>query len=206
MCHQRLEARQRVNVQTTDDQNVKEDDLRVHVSRTVAGVMVLLLLMGCGSLPSRYVQQAEPGVTLTSLTESPDAYQGKTVILGGVVVDHKQEDSRLWLHLKNRPLDKDYRPHRPTANSGPEAGYYWVVVPNTSTLPPKWNQWARVTVVGRVTDQKVVPFSSGPITEPVLSLLFMRGWTMGQAQQGSSREESVDANYLLSVPEGLHGK
>ena len=144
-------------------------------------------------------------MTLTSLTESPGVYQGKTVILGGVVIDHKQEGQRLWLHLKNRPLDKDYRPHRPTA-TGPEAGFYWVMVSNDSTLPQKWNQWARVTVVGRVLNPQAVPSSMGPTSEPVLALLFMRGWTMGQAQQGSSWEESVDANYLLSVPEGLHGE
>lgn len=143
---------------------------------------------------------------MTSLAKSHEAYQGKTVILGGVVVDQKQDGQRLWLHLKNRPLDKDYRPHRPTINEGPEAGYYWIVVPNASTLPPKWKQWARVTVVGRVTDSKEVASSIEPTTEPVLSLLFMRGWTMGQSQQGGAWEESVDANYLLSVPEGLHGE
>jgi len=43
-------------------------------------------------------------------------------------------------------------------------------------------------------------------TEPVLTLVFLRGWTMGQAQQGGAREESVGANNLLSVPEGLHGE
>ena len=183
-------------------------DVRLHTSRTIAGITGLAgcLLMGCGSLPSRYVQQAEPGVTLTSLTASPNAYQGKTVILGGVIVEQKQEGSRLWLHLKNRPLDKDYRPHRPTATTGPEAGLYWVLVPNASTLPPKWNQWARVTVVGRVIEPRDVPSSMGSPGEPAMTLLFMRGWTMGQAQQGTSWEESVDANYLLSVPEGLHGE
>lgn len=180
--------------------------MRSHINRIVVGIVWLSLSMGCSSLPSRYVQQAEPGVTLTSLTESPEASQGKTVILGGVVVDHEQDGQTLWLHLKNRPLDKGYRPHRPTVNEGAEAGYYWVVVSKAATLPPKWNQWARVTVVGRVTGQKVVPSPSGPITEPVLSLVFMRGWTMGQAQQGSAWEEAVDANYLLSVPEGLHGE
>lgn len=168
--------------------------------------MWLSLLMGCSSLPSRYVQQAEPGVTLTSLAESPEAHQGKTVILGGVVVDQKQDGQRLWLHLKNRPLDKDYRPHRPTVNAGPEAGLYWVLVPNASALPPKWNQWARVTVVGRVMNSKEAAASVGPSTDPVLTLQFMRGWTMAQAQQGGAWEESVDANYLLSVPEGLHGE
>lgn len=180
--------------------------MRSHINLIVVGIVWLSLSMGCSSLPSRYVQQAEPGVTLTSLTESPESYQGKAVILGGVVVNQKQEGQRLWLHLKNRPLDKDYRPHRPTVNAGPEAGLYWVVVPNASALPPNWKHWTRVTVVGRVTSQKQAESSMDPRTEPVLALLFMRGWTMGQAQQGSAWEESVDANYLLSVPEGLHGE
>ncbi len=180
--------------------------MRSHINRIVVGIVWLSLSMGCSSLPSRYVQQAERGVTLTSLTESPEASQGKTVILGGVVVDHEQDGQTLWLHLKNRPLDKDYRPHRPTVNEGAEAGYYWVVVSKAATLPPKWNQWARVTVVGRVTGQKVVSSPSGPITEPVLSLVFLRGWTMAQAQQGSTREEWVGASNLLPVPEGLHAE
>lgn len=168
----------------------------------LTGLVGFALLTGCSSLPARYIQQAEPGVTLTSLAESSGAYHGKTVILGGVVVDQQQDGQRLWLHLKNRPLDKDYRPHRPITNEGPEAGYYWIVVQNASTLPHKWKQWARVTVVGRVTDSK----ATAPSIEPVLSLLFMRGWTMGNSPKGSAWEESVDANYLLSVPEGLHGE
>ncbi|MCS6319280.1 MAG: Slp family lipoprotein [Nitrospira sp.] len=180
--------------------------MNAQITRALFGVLGISVVMGCSPLPSRYIQQAEPGVTLTSLTKSREGYQGKTVILGGVVVDQKQDGQRLWLHLKNRPLDKDYRPHRPTVNDGPEAGYYWVVVPNASTLPPKWKQWTRVTVVGRVTDSNEVGSSIEPTSEPVLSFLFMRGWTMGQSSQGRVWEESVDANYLLSVPEGLHGE
>ncbi len=180
--------------------------MRVRISRSLAGLMCLVLFTGCGALPARYIQQAEPGVTLTSLVSAQEAYQGKTVILGGVVVDQQQDGPRLWLHLKNRPLDKDYRPHRPTINEGPEAGYYWVLVPDASLLPPKWKQWARVTVVGRVKDSKAAGPSNQSATEPVLSLVFMRGWTMGNSRQGGTWEESVDANYLLSVPEGLHGE
>lgn len=167
-----------------------------------AGVM---MVMGCGSLPSQYIRQAEPGVTLTSLTAAPDTYHGKTVILGGVIVDQKQDGHGFWLHLKNRPLDKEYRPHRPTVKEGPESGYYWVLASSASALPSKWKQWARVTVVGKVLDPKQVSAPSGSSAEPMLALSFMRGWTMGQAQQGVW-EESVDANYLMSVPEGLHGE
>ena len=75
--------------------------------RLLTCLLGLTLVTGCGNVPSRYIQQAEPGVTLTSLVAAPDTYQGKTVILGGVVVDQQQNGQRLWLHLKNRPLDKD---------------------------------------------------------------------------------------------------
>ncbi len=162
--------------------------------------MGVLLLMGCGSVPFQYVRQAEPGVTLTALTETPEAYQGKTVILGGVLADQKQEGERLWLYLKNRPLDQDYRPHRPVLNDGPEAGYYWVRVTNSSRLPPKWKQWARMTVVGRVLDPKQIESRMGPSKEPILNLLFMRGWTLNHQ---NALEELVDASFLLSVPEAL---
>ena len=184
----------------TDDHNVTEGTLRVHISLTVAGVMGLFLLMGCGSVPFQYVRQAESGVTLTSLTASPEVYQGKTVMLGGVVVDQKQDGERLWLHLKNRPLDQDYRPHRPIVNEGPEAGYYWVRVTNSSRLPPKWKQWARVTVAGRVLDPKQIESRIGPSNEPILNLVFMRGWTLNHQ---NALEELVDASFLLSVPEVL---
>lgn len=180
--------------------------MNARINRTLAGLLCLTLWTGCGALPARYIEQAEPGVTLTALVAAQEGYQGKTVILGGVIVDQQQDGSRLWLHLKNRPLDKDYRPHRPTINEGPEAGYYWVLVPDASLLPPKWKQWARVTVVGRVKDSKITGPANRPTTEPVLGLVFMRGWAMGNSQQGGAWEESVDANYLLSVPEGLHGE
>ncbi|MBS0170968.1 MAG: Slp family lipoprotein [Nitrospira sp.] len=172
----------------------------------LAGLLTLALVTGCGAVPAQYIRQAEPDVTMTALTESPRAYQGKTVILGGVVVEEIPDGTRLWLRLKNRPLDKDYRPHRPTINEGPEAGYYWVVAPDVSLLPPNWKQWARVTVVGRMMDQKEPRPTAGPPSEPVLTLVFMRGWTMGTAKGKGAWEESVDANYLLSVPEGLHGE
>lgn len=180
--------------------------MKALMARLLAGVAGLVLVTGCGALPSRYIQQAEHGVTLTALVAAPDTYQGKTGMLGGVVVDQQREGRRLWLHMKNRPLDKDYRPHRPTVNEGPEAGYYWVVVPDAGALPPKWTQWARVTVVGRVADQQAARPETVPTSEPVLGLVFMRGWTMGTAQGKGAWEESVDANYLLSVPEGLHGE
>ena len=67
-------------------------------------------------------------MTLTSLTSDPDRYRGKVVILGGVIVEEKEEGGQVWLRLRNRPLDKDYVPHRPPSLDSPETGYYWVLI------------------------------------------------------------------------------
>ena len=73
----------------------------------------------------------------------------------------------MWLHLKNGPLDPIiilivlFRSMDPKRT-------LWVTVANREQLPPRYRQWARMTVVGRVigtTDQ-----------EPILLLMYARGW------------------------------
>jgi starvation-inducible outer membrane lipoprotein len=134
---------------------------------------------------------------LTQLTDQPQQYRDKVVILGGVLVKERQEGDRVWLHLKNRPLDERYHPHRPIVNEGPEAGHFWVTAANREQLPARYRKWARMTVVGRV----VGTTKSGP----VLMLMYVRGWSYS-GDNDDSWEESVDPAYLPTIPEGLHGE
>ena len=166
-------------------------------ARRTALSALLLGLVGCHTLPAKYVQQAEPGVTLTALTASPQQYQDKVVILGGVLVKEGEKDGQVWLRLKNRPLDPQYHPHRPTSLDGPEAGHFWVTAPSRQQLPPRYRHWARMTVVGRVigtTNQ-----------EPVLLLMYVRGWDYS-GQNEDAWEASTDPAYMPTIPEGLHGE
>jgi hypothetical protein len=64
--------------------------------------LILWFGVACSPLPSKYIEQAEPGVTLARLTASPQQYRDKVVIMGGVLVEERQELDRLWLRLKNR--------------------------------------------------------------------------------------------------------
>lgn len=153
---------------------------RVLGSLVVGAVLAVLGAGGCSAtaVPREYVRQAEPGVTLTKLTKDPMAYRGKVVILGGVIVDQREGDNRIWLRVKNRPLDDDYVPHIPVTNEGPEAGYYWVMVWKKD-LPKDYRQWARITVVGRLIDGRVAFEEEGSderIQNIVLSALYLRGW------------------------------
>lgn len=157
-----------------------EERLLVRIGRglLVAGLVLLTLgAGGCGRtvIPKEYVRQAELGVTLTKLSKDPMAYRGKVVILGGVIVDQKQGDNRVWLRVKNRPLDEDFVPHIPVANEGPEAGQYWVMVWNKD-LPKDYQKWARVTVVGRVASGQAGDEKAATGEGLVLFALYLRGW------------------------------
>src|SRR5262245_30947955 len=79
----------------------------------VLTISLLCASLSCSPLPRKYLHQAEPGVTLTDLVTNPDMYRGKVVILGGTIVEEKQDRGQLWLRMRNRPLDEDYHPHRP---------------------------------------------------------------------------------------------
>ena len=160
-------------------------------------ISLTVMLSGCAAIPRQYVMMAEPGVTLTALTAYPERYRGKVVLMGGTIVEEAQHAQYLLLRVKNRPLDGDYVPHRPVDISGPEAGHYWVMMPN-QRIPPTYREWARMTVVGRVTDIQRLA------TEPVLSLLYVRGWGMSP-DHDAVWEDSTDPNYIPSVPAGIGG-
>ena len=150
-------------------------------------------LSGCSKVPRHYVRMAEPDTTLSMLVASPEQYHGKVVMLGGAYLEEEEDEQYLWLRVRNRPLDQDYMPHRPPSLEGSEAGSYWLIV-EKAKLPGQYRQWARMTVVGRVLDQ----YRLG--TEPVLALLYVRGWGMSGAQDGIW--EHVNPNYILSAPGG----
>lgn len=160
----------------------------------VLAVSMTVWLGGCSAVPRRYIWMAEPGVTLTALTARQESYVGKVVLLGGTIIEEEEDEQYLLLRVKNRPLDQDYMPHRPIDSAGPEAGSYWVIVAKQK-VPLKYRDWARTTVVGRVTGTKLFK------TEPVLVLLYMRGW--GTSPDHDGVWETIDPNYVPSVPGGI---
>ena len=160
----------------------------------IALSLVVSLSVGCSNVPRYYLLRAEPDTTLSMLTARPENYVGKMVVLGGTIVEEEENAGFLWLRIHNRPLDQDYLPHRPADVSGPDAGRYWLIV-GKGQLPAKYRKWARMTVVGRVTDGQRFG------TEPVLALVYVRGWGMSAEHDGVWKH--VDPNYMPTVPRSI---
>ena len=169
----------------------------------VSGLILTLELSACNStlIPSKFVKQAEPGVTFTTLTRNPDAYRGKTVILGGVIVDKKDERGSIWLKIKNRPLDADYVPRMPTSPNDPESGHYWVMV-KPQGLPPAYKDWARVTVVGQVIGETPMQAKVG---EPALAAQYLQGWDSKWGGYGRKEDTYESNRQMPSSPKNPKG-
>ena len=173
----------------------------VRLQRSIACLILAagmtVLLWGCTAVPWRYIWMAESGVTLTALSSHQESYVGKVVLLGGTIAEEEENQQFLWLRFKNRPLDQDYIPHRPADPDSPEGGSYWVVI-SKKQLPNAYRNWARATVVGRVTG--TIRYK----TEPVLLLLYMRGWDASGKHHGVW--ENINPNYTPSIPGGIDVK
>ena len=89
--------------------------------------------------------------------------------VGGTIIEEEENEQDLWLHVINRPLDQDYIPHRPADMDWSRS---WLLLGGggKATIPRQYREWARMTVVGRVTGMQRYE------TEPVLMLLYVRGW------------------------------
>ncbi len=186
----------------------QEDSRRMAPKVWVVWMAILMAeteFVACSNIPSEYVKQAEPGVTLTHLTSRPEAYRGKVVILGGTVVSQREEGERIWLLLRNRPLDADYVPHIPVSVTDSEAGAYWVVVHQEGPLKD-FRNWSRLTVVGRVSGERPATPEPGSGQEPVLIGLYMRVWQGGWGGYGTREDvwaDKKDAGYIPNAPKPL---
>ena len=100
--------------------------------RWVTSLALALTITGtvwaCSAVPRRYIWIAEPGVTLTMLSTHQQSYVGKVVLLGGTIIEQEDHEQFVLLRLKNRPLDQDYKPHRPADTASSEGGFYRVLL------------------------------------------------------------------------------
>lgn len=156
---------------------------------------VLCVSVGCTAVPGKYLREAVPNLTFSTLAATPHLYHDRLVLLGAVIVKEEMRDGDLWLHVKNRPLNDNYRPQLPPSPNDHEGGWYWIVVKKHHTLPRSYRHWADMTIVGRVA-------GADPEGQPLLQLVYARGWGMTSEHDGVW-EHTVDANYRAATPPKL---
>ena len=81
--------------------------------------LVFLLLAGCGSVISKQIrQEAVPVKGVLQIREDPAAYQGKTVILGGDIIETRNDTGTTTLLVLDKTLDYRGEPEESDRSQG----------------------------------------------------------------------------------------
>jgi len=72
---------------------------------------IAFLLSGCAHVISQELrEQTDKDLTAEMLFKNPEAYKGKTVILGGIVISTRNSDKGTHVEVLQTPLDSRGRP------------------------------------------------------------------------------------------------
>jgi outer membrane lipoprotein len=114
--------------------------------RSLVLVLVMSGLAACAHVVSKESRDmADPGVTLEELFKEPESFRGKTVILGGSIINTTNTDEGTYIEVLQRPLD--YR-GRPTATDKSLGRF--MVFDKDYLEPAIYRKGRKLTVAGEV--------------------------------------------------------
>ena len=151
--------------------------IRCWVSRLFVGVLLvsMLLVSACAGpdvIPAEMEERVDRKVTFARLKEDPTSFQGKLVVVGGVVLSGKLLKDRTRIEVLELPLDASYEPGmNPAASRGRFLAFQKGFL-DPATLPTG----TRVTILGEVTGAMTLPLDETEYTYPTLTIKKLTVW------------------------------
>ena len=120
------------------------------MKRLVIFGMALIFVSGCVNAISRGVlQEVDREITFSSLMKSPNAYQGKVVLLGGIIVNTINKTEGTLLEVYATVLDREGRPRYTDRSEGRFLALYQGFLDSEI-----YNRGRKVTIAGTVQGEK----------------------------------------------------
>ena len=118
----------------------------------VFAAVFAVALSGCAHVISKDVlREVDRGVAFTDLRGNPDAYVGKTVLLGGVVVSVENKKEGTWLEVYQTALDREGRPTDTDVSGGRFLALFEGLLDGAV-----YEQGRRVTIAGVVKGARIM--------------------------------------------------
>jgi outer membrane lipoprotein len=141
-------------------------------------VLLLLLLLSCSSLMScapvlskQFREQAAPPVPFRQLLSDPHTYEGRKIILGGYILEVKNEHDGTLLTILQAPLDFQNRPH-----SRDKSGGRFLARTDKFMDPEIYKKDRRITVGGMITGVYEQPLGKHTYPYPVIKIEEFHLW------------------------------
>ena len=125
----------------------------------------LMLLSACAPVISQTtMSDVDKSISFPALQQSPDAYEGRVVLLGGQIISTTVKANETWIEVLEKPLDYDQKP------SDADQSFGRFLVRFQGFLDPAiYASGRKLTVAGQVEGKVVRPLKEINYTYPVLS-------------------------------------
>jgi outer membrane lipoprotein len=132
-------------------------------------LLPLLLLWGCSVLPQEVRREADLSISFRELHRNPDAYLGRTVLLGGEILQVDNLKDQTELQILQKPLGRRDVPVEGDISEGR------FIVDYSGYLDPAIYRAGRyVTTVGEVTSSRMLKVGGAEYQAPVIHSEFLR--------------------------------
>jgi outer membrane lipoprotein len=167
---------------------------RDHVLPFVFVMAAVLLLAGCAHVISKGVlQEVDTSVSFAQLSKDPEAYQGKTVLVGGDVIETQNLSDKTQVVVLQRPLGSRGEPGAGDVSEG-----RFIIQAPGFLDPAIYSPGRRLTVAGTVVGKEVRPLGEIEYTYPVIVKRELYLWP---EEESASEEPKV--HFGIGVGVGL---
>jgi outer membrane lipoprotein len=123
------------------------------------------------AISKQYRQQADQSLSFPVLAADPEAYKGKTVILGGVIAQTTTKTGETELEIVQKPLESDNIPETTDKSEG-----RFLVIVDRFLDPLIYKKDRKITVAGEVVGKEVRKLDNLDYTYPVIQSKEIKLW------------------------------
>ncbi|MGH7233046.1 MAG: Slp family lipoprotein [Nitrospiraceae bacterium] len=125
-------------------------------------------------VPKDLRQQVDPDVSFSDLRSSPSSYEGKVVMLNGVILGAKRARDRTEIEVLQIPSSSSFGP---SENRSRSEGRFLAVQEGSGLDPAVVEEGNPVTVIGEVKESVVKSLDESQYAYPVLEIKQLVDWS-----------------------------
>ncbi len=141
------------------------------MKKTLVLLAGLLWILSCAPFSKNLMDQADPSLTFGEVQKNPDAFLGKTVVWGGVIVETLNRQDETLVKVRLTDLDADTRPRNTDRSPG-----RFIIRYHGFLDPAIYKEGREITVAGEITGKEFLPLGSLHYVYPVVTAKEIHLW------------------------------
>lgn len=134
--------------------------------------IIMLFAVGCTPAISKGLRdQVAEGISFKDVHQDPEAFKGKLVMWGGVILGAKNRQEGTLIEVLQKPTDREGRPKDVDTSDGRFLALY-----NGFLDGAIYSEGREVTVAGEVKEKKVLPLGEIKYAYPLISIKEIHLW------------------------------